>query len=83
MRIHVATAREGQQLVGQFGAEGGRLLGVLEQRTRIRIGKTRLEELQIAGYDQQQVVKIVGDTTRELANSFHFLGLRQATLTFP
>ena len=43
----------------------------------------RLEQLQVAGDDQQQIVEVVGDAAGELADRLHLLRLRQAPLALP
>ena len=43
----------------------------------------KLEQLQVAGDDEQQIVEVVGDAAGQLANRLHLLRLRKPPLALP
>jgi hypothetical protein len=55
----------------------------LRKRPDVIAINARFQELQVAGDHQQQIVEVMGNAARELADGFHFLGLRQAALALP
>ena len=60
MGIHVPAPRKGQQLIGELRAEHRCILCLLEQDLLLIASPVRLQQLQIAGDDQQQIVEVVG-----------------------
>ncbi len=68
---------EGEQPLGQLGAELGGLLGLLENLALLLIPEPPLEHLEIAGDHREKIVEIMGDAPGELADRLHLLGLAQ------
>ena len=79
------TAREGQQALGQRGRPLRAAHGVVDRAGRAdrrsrgrRPGALRCSGFEIADDDGQEVVEIVRDAARELADALHLLRLRRA-----
>ena len=75
------SPRKRQQTVSQ---RSGTLGGILRSRhvtvyfSKPPLAQARLEQFQRAGDAGQQVIEVVGDTARQLADSLHLLRLTQS-----
>ena len=71
---------EGEQPLGQLGAELGGLLGLPENLALLRVLQPPLEHLEIAGDHREKIVEVMGDAAGELADGLHLLSLAQLLL---
>ena len=74
-------AREGEQLRGQFGAARDPVQRDLHAPLRGCVaGDIALEQVQIAADDMQQIVEVVRDAARQIADRLHLLAVAQRGL---
>ena len=81
--IHGPAARESQQMPRQTGAAGDGPAHRLEHPRRRRPGAGPLEQLQTAREYGEQIVEVVRDAARQLAERFHLLRLTQRRFRLP
>ena len=80
MGIERLPPPEGEQPLGQLGAELGGLLGLLENLALLRVLEPPLQHLEIAGDHREKIVEVMGDAPGELADGLHLLRLAQLLL---
>ena len=85
LQIELTAPAEPEQLLDQIGPTASRFRQVVEIATQIgpviRHGLRR--EPRLREDDREQVVEVVGDAARELADGFHFLRLAQRVFERP
>ena len=80
-RLQRLAAREGQKLGGDLGATRGRIVDELGNRGEMGLVRHAfLKDLDRPGDDGEDVVEVMGDAARELADRIHLLGLTQPLL---
>ncbi len=75
--IEATSACEREQPVGQPGAHHRGVVGARKQVALLGTLELHLEQLVVAGDDGQQVVEVVRDAARQLADRLHALRLAQ------
>ena len=76
------AAPEGEEPLGELGAELGGLLRLDEDFAMLRDREPLLQHLEIAGDHRQKIVEIMGNAAGKLADGFHLLGLPEVLLHF-
>ena len=69
--------RERQQVAGQTGTARDRAAHAVVDALALLGADVALENLQAVGEDRQQVVEVVRDSTGQLADRLHLLGMTQ------
>ena len=80
LRVERLAPPEGEQPLGELGAELGGLLRLLENLAILRVLEPPLEHLEIAGDHREKIVEVMGDAAGELADGLHLLRLAQLLL---
>ena len=84
-RLHILRTppREGEELAGELRPQLGGVLCLLDQYSKVLPLELILHQLQVTGNDGKQVIEVMRDAARQLADRFHLLRLRKPTLTLP
>jgi hypothetical protein len=79
--VQFMPAREGEKLRGQARAAlGGIPRGLGELSHAVFVRCTVFDKLEIPGNHHEQIIEVVGDAARELADGLHLLTLMQLLL---
>jgi hypothetical protein len=83
-RLQDLHAAEGEQLPGHGDGAAGGFLNLLDAAALQGVSAGPVgEDVGVAANDGKQIIKIMGDATREPTHGLHLMGLAQALLKLP